>query len=95
MGLADIAARLAAHPSIRGKLQIADATRGLGLDAASRGTPGDDAAALPRPDGGWDLLAGEGFMPQFVADDPWFAGWCGVMVNLSDIAAMGAGPPRC
>lgn len=89
MGLTDIAARLAAHPSIRGKLQIADATRGLGLDAASPGMPGDDAAALPRPDGGWDLLAGEGFMPQFVADDPWFAGWCGVMVNLSDIAAMG------
>lgn len=28
-------------------------------------------------------------MPQFVQDDPWFAGWCGVMVNLSDIAAMG------
>ena len=31
----------------------------------------------------------EGFIPAFVADDPWFAGWCGVMVNLSDIAAMG------
>ncbi|TJZ90909.1 sll0787 family AIR synthase-like protein [Paracoccus gahaiensis] len=89
MDLTALAARLAAHPSIRGKLQIADATRALGLDAASPGAPGDDAAALPRPDGGWDLLAGEGFMPQFVADDPWFAGWCGVMVNLSDIAAMG------
>lgn len=89
MDLTALAARLAAHPSIRGKLQIADATRGLGLDAASPGAPGDDAAALPRTDGGWDLLAGEGFMPQFVADDPWFAGWCGVMVNLSDIAAMG------
>ncbi|CAM3050187.1 sll0787 family AIR synthase-like protein [Paracoccus nototheniae] len=89
MDLSALAARLAAHPSIRGKLQIADATRGLGLDAASPGAPGDDAAALPRADRGWDLLAGEGFMPQFVSDDPWFAGWCGVMVNLSDIAAMG------
>ncbi len=28
-------------------------------------------------------------MNEFVAADPWFAGWCGVMVNLSDIAAMG------
>ena len=28
-------------------------------------------------------------MNEFVAADPWFAGWCGVMVNLSDVAAMG------
>jgi AIR synthase-related protein len=54
--------------------------------------PGDDAAAIRAMDGTWDLLAGEGFMPQFVQDDPWFAGWCGVMVNLSDIAAMGGRP---
>lgn len=89
MDLTALATRLAAHPSILGKLQIAEATGKLGLSARSDGAPGDDAAALPRRDGGWDLLAGEGFMPQFVADDPWFAGWCGVMVNLSDIAAMG------
>lgn len=31
----------------------------------------------------------EVLIPGFVADYPWFAGWCGVMVNLSDIAAMG------
>lgn len=42
-----------------------------------------------RTDGGFDLVAGEGFIPGFVNDDPWFAGWCAVMVNLSDIAAMG------
>lgn len=50
---------------------------------------GDDAAALPRPEGGWNLFAVEVLIPGFVADDPWFAGWCGVMGNLSDIAAMG------
>jgi AIR synthase-related protein len=27
-----------------------------------------------------------------VNDDPWFAGWSGVLVNLSDIAAMGGRP---
>ncbi|PZQ47332.1 MAG: sll0787 family AIR synthase-like protein [Rhodovulum sulfidophilum] len=84
-----LAAELAAHPAIRGKLDIAEATRALGLDAGSAGGPGDDAAALPRPEGGYDLFAAEAFIPGFVADDPWFAGWCGVMVNLSDIAAMG------
>ncbi|WP_142781738.1 sll0787 family AIR synthase-like protein [Agrobacterium sp. T29] len=89
MNLASIAAELAAHPSILGKLDIAASTAALRLSARTTGQPGDDAAAIPRPEGGWDLLAGEGFMPQFVQDDPWFAGWCGVMVNLSDIAAMG------
>ncbi|MHA3978807.1 sll0787 family AIR synthase-like protein [Halovulum sp. GXIMD14794] len=83
-----LAEALAAHPSIRSKCAIAAATSALGLTAHAQGRPGDDAAILPRA-GGADLLAGEGFIPGFVADDPWFAGWCGVMVNLSDIAAMG------
>ncbi len=89
MNAGEIAAALAAHPSIRGKRDIAAATRALGLSAAGAGGPGDDAAALARPEGGFDLFAAEAFIPAFVADDPWFAGWCGVMVNLSDIAAMG------
>lgn len=89
MDLHALAAALAAHPSIRSKLDIAGATRALSLSAGAPGMPGDDAAAIPNRQGGWDLFAGEGFMPQFVQDDPWFAGWCGVMVNLSDIAAMG------
>ena len=85
---AALAEELRAHPSIRSKLGIAAATGALGLSAASAGRPGDDAAPLPRPDG-YDLLAGEGFIPAFVEADPWFAGWCAVMVNLSDVAAMG------
>lgn len=89
MTVARIAAELAGHPSILGKLDVAQATRALGLTGGSTGQPGDDAAAIPRPEGGWDLFAAEAFIPAFVADDPWFAGWCGVMVNLSDIAAMG------
>lgn len=89
MTVARIAAELAGHPSILGKLDVAQATRALGLTGGSTGQPGDDAAAILRPEGGWDLFAAEAFIPAFVADDPWFAGWCGVMVNLSDIAAMG------
>ncbi len=52
---------------------------------------GDDAALLPAT-GAPLLLACEGLHPELVADDPWFAGWCGVLVNLSDIAAMGGSP---
>ena len=52
---------------------------------------GDDAALLP-PVATPLLLASEGIDPALVAVDPWFAGWCGVLVNLSDIAAMGGTP---
>ena len=49
---------------------------------------GDDCAAIP--DGnGYLLLASEGILPAFLEAEPWFAGWCAVMVNVSDIAAMG------
>jgi len=52
---------------------------------------GDDCALIPDGDG-YKLLAMEGFINRFVSEAPWFAGWCGVMVNLSDIAAMGGRP---
>ncbi|MFY8148771.1 MAG: sll0787 family AIR synthase-like protein [Prochlorococcaceae cyanobacterium] len=59
----------------------------LGIAAAL----GDDAALLPAK-GSPLLLACEGLQPELVEEDPWFAGWCGVLVNLSDIAAMGGRP---
>jgi len=52
---------------------------------------GDDAALLPAVPGPL-LLACEGLHPQLVAEDPWFAGWSAVLVNLNDIAAMGGRP---
>lgn len=52
---------------------------------------GDDAAAIPHGSE-YLLLAAEGMRPEFVAKDPWFAGYCSLMVNLSDIAAMGGRP---
>jgi AIR synthase-related protein len=52
---------------------------------------GDDCAAIPESDG-FLLFAAEGMLESFVTDDPWFAGYCAVMVNLSDVAAMGGRP---
>lgn len=52
---------------------------------------GDDCAAIPDGDG-YLLFAIEGFLNEFVAKEPWFAGYCGVMVNVSDIYAMGGRP---
>ncbi|RYY03241.1 MAG: sll0787 family AIR synthase-like protein [Gammaproteobacteria bacterium] len=53
--------------------------------------PGDDCAAFKSGDG-YQLLAMEGMLPPFVAQDPKAAGWSSVMVNVSDIAAMGGRP---
>lgn len=52
---------------------------------------GDDTAAIPTSNG-YQLFAIEGMQPALVETQPWFAGWCSVMVNCSDIAAMGGRP---
>ncbi len=63
---------------------------GLNAQAAAVAV-GDDCAAIPDGDG-YLLFAIEGFVDDFVNESPWFAGYCGVMVNVSDIAAMGGRP---
>ena len=76
---------------IAAKADIARVSERLGFAATDAIRVGDDCAAIPDGDG-YLLLAIEGFINEFVAADPWFAGWCGVMVNVSDIAAMGGRP---
>ena len=90
-GLSTLAATLRASRSFGAKEDIGLVAGRLGLSGASSVPVGDDCAAIPAGEG-YLLLAIEGFMNEFVAGDPWFAGWCGVMVNLSDIAAMGGRP---
>ena len=67
-----------------------------GADALAQAVGiGDDCAAIPFKDAdgdGYLLFAIEGFIEDFVQAQPWFAGWSGLMVNLSDIAAMGGRP---
>ena len=86
-----LAAKLRAGRGMLAKADIAPVAERLGLSAESAVPVGDDCAAIPDGDG-YLLLAIEGFMNEFVAGDPWFAGWCGVMVNISDVAAMGGRP---
>lgn len=52
---------------------------------------GDDCAALVDGDG-YLLFAIEGMVSDFVSAMPWFAGYSSVMVNVSDIYAMGGRP---
>lgn len=86
-----LADMLRSSRSFAAKADIARATARLGISGDSVVPVGDDCAAIPDGDG-YLLFAIEGFMNEFVAGDPWFAGWCGVMVNISDIAAMGGRP---
>lgn len=88
--LAALAELLRRSRSFIAKADIASVVKGLGIEAGAIAV-GDDCAAIPDGDG-YLLFAMEGFIEEFVASDPWFAGWCGVMVNVSDIAAMGGRP---
>lgn len=70
---------------------FAGATRSSWFPSTEPILNGDDAAALPDGDG-YVLFAAEGMRPELIAADPWFSGFCSVMVNLSDVAAMGGRP---
>jgi AIR synthase-related protein len=91
LDLAKLAASLRASRGLAAKAEIGVVAGRLGLAGAGNIPVGDDCAAIPSGDG-YALFAIEGFINEFVASDPWFAGWCGVMVNISDVAAMGGRP---
>jgi AIR synthase-related protein len=96
MALRELASELSAALGVQHKREIQAAARHL---PAPRGGPwgaaevrlGDDAAAIPDGDG-FLLLAAEGMWPELVASEPRFAGFCAVLVNVSDISAMGGRP---
>jgi len=58
-------------------------------DLGGEGFLGDDGAPVP----GSDLVAAcDAILPAIVQRDPEWAGWCAVLVNVNDLAAMGADP---
>lgn len=91
VAISALADRLRRSSGLAAKGDIATVANALGLSGENAIAVGDDCAAIPDGDG-YTLFAIEGFMNEFVAGDPWFAGWCGIMVNVSDIAAMGGRP---
>ncbi|MFE9768616.1 MSMEG_0567/sll0787 family protein [Streptomyces sp. NPDC005808] len=59
------------------------------LTPAPLGYVGDDGA----PVAGTDVIAAcDAIVPSMVERDPDWAGWCSVLVNVNDLAAMGASP---
>ncbi|NUR96610.1 MAG: GNAT family N-acetyltransferase [Kribbellaceae bacterium] len=67
------------------KSELGPLLRGIG----PAGYVGDDGAPVP----GSDLVAAcDAILPAMVERDPEWAGWCSVLVNVNDLAAMGAEP---
>ncbi len=88
--LAALVSFLEANAAVAEKAAIHEAyAPAIALAGHSR--VGDDCAAIP-DNGGFLLFAAEGMIESFVAVDPWFAGYSSVMVNISDVAAMGGRP---
>ena len=98
MTVAEIVAALLRGRGFAHKRDIGDVVGALAQahpGFAGAAAVGDDCAAISDGEGdnaGHLLFAIEGFVEDFVARMPWFAGWCGVMVNVSDIYAMGGRP---
>lgn len=103
--LGELVASLRASRGFAHKRDIGDVLGTLGRafgrgaagdDSVARAVAiGDDCAAIPFDDAegrGYLLFAIEGFVDDFVQAMPWFAGYSGVMVNVSDIYAMGGRP---
>ncbi|WP_204150752.1 sll0787 family AIR synthase-like protein [Leptolyngbya sp. CCY15150] len=79
------------RPGTRSLESLSGAFGGLERSADPPVLLGDDCAAIWQGDRHL-LFAAEGMLPSLVEAEPWFAGWCAVMVNVSDIYAMGGHP---
>ena len=98
MSVASLVASLRESRGFRHKTDIAGVVSSLARrlpggagDLGQAVAVGDDCAALPDGDG-YLLFAIEGMVSDFVQAMPWFAGYSSVMVNVSDIYAMGGRP---
>lgn len=73
------------------KQPIGDVVAGIADDHPSGlggpGLIGDDGAAVPGTD---VIVATDAILPALIDHDPEWAGWCGVLVNINDLSAMGA-----
>lgn len=67
--------------------EVLDPLRGAHHGLGPAGFVGDDGVPVP---GGDVIAACDAILPSMVERDPEWAGWCSVLVNVNDLAAMGA-----
>ncbi|WP_424769204.1 sll0787 family AIR synthase-like protein [Paenibacillus sp. sgz302251] len=83
---------LASSPGLLRKKNIQAPLRAFRWDRDKMLDPiGDDAAVLPVSDG-YLLMSCDGILPELVREEPYWAGYCAVLVSISDIYAMGGRP---
>ena len=99
MTLSELTTALRESRGFAHKRDISDIVSALGqalpggTGALAQAVPvGDDCAAIPDGHGGYLLFAIEGLVEDFIERMPWFAGYSSVMVNVSDVYAMGGRP---
>ena len=93
MRLKDIVSAIRSFPGITRKNKIGDVVRFLPTTAFANilASEGEDAAAIEYGDN-CILFAADGIMESLVKQNPYYAGYFAVLVNVNDIAAMGGKP---
>ena len=80
------------YEGVRRKHTIGEMVRALKIDAPHVvASFGEDAAVIEH-NGEALLLAADGIWGRLMEADPYWAGYCSVLVNIHDIAAMGGHP---
>ena len=93
MELAEIVRAVRSYRGVARKAPIESVARGLipGRSGSLLAALGEDSAAI-RHGREVLLLAADGIIQDLVDKDPRWAGYCSVLVNANDIAAMGGLP---
>jgi uncharacterized protein len=87
-----IAQAVREYEGVRRKHSIGEMVRALKIDAPHViASFGEDAAVIEHNDEAL-LLAADGIWSRLMEADPYWAGYCSVLVNIHDIAAMGGHP---
>jgi putative methanogenesis marker protein 2 len=89
---AEIALAVREFEGVRRKQAIGDMVRAIRIDSPGvLASFGEDAAVIEHGDEVL-LLAADGIWSRIMEADPYWAGYCAVLVNIHDIAAMGGRP---
>src|SRR5512136_617491 len=89
---AKIATAVREYEGVKRKQSIGEMVRAIRIDAPHViASFGEDAAVIEHGDEVL-LLAADGIWSRLMEADPYWAGYCSVLVNIHDIAAMGGRP---
>lgn len=89
---AKIASVVREYEGVRRKHAIGEMVRAVRIDSSGvLASFGEDAAVIEHGDEVL-LLAADGIWSRLMEADPYWAGYCSVLVNIHDIAAMGGRP---